>query len=470
MNAKHTLPCTEAGEIIWDKALIERHALSGPRYTSYPTAPQFQKDFQESQILEALARSNRKGNNLSLYFHIPFCNTICYYCACNKIVTGDRSRAEIYLNKLYREIELKSAYLDKKRKVSQLHWGGGTPTYLNAQQICELMAVTRQHFNLVEEDKGEFSIEVHPGNIEDDLLKVLREQGFNRLSMGVQDFDPRTQKAVNRFNSFEQVEALTTQARDLKFHSVSMDLIYGLPFQTPQSMLQTLEKIVALSPDRISLFNYAHLPHLFKTQKQIDDNTLPSSEEKLEMFQQAIAYLCEADYLFIGMDHFAKQSDDLAVVQARGELKRNFQGYSTHGDCDLIAFGVSGISAIDNIYVQNCKQLDTYYAAIDSQHFPAESGISLNEDDRLRQHVINQLICHFKLEFTDIEKHFNIHFQHYFQAELRALKALEADGLIEISETGIKVSPQGRLLVRRVCMLFDAYLSRQPEIRYSQII
>ncbi len=456
--------------IVWNPDLIKRYDLSGPRYTSYPSAPQFKSGFESSAIDEAIARSNQKGSELSLYFHIPFCDTVCYYCACNKIVTGDKQKAEPYLTHLYHEISMKGAQFDKQRVVKQLHWGGGTPTFINHEQMKMLMAKTREHFILLDDDSGEYSIEVHPGNIIPNTLNVLRDLGFNRLSMGVQDFNEATQVAVNRFNSFEEVSKLTKEARDLGFHSVSMDLIYGLPKQSLESLKLTLEKIILLSPDRISLFNYAHLPHLFKTQKQIDENTLPSANEKLAMLQYAIEFLNDAGYIFIGMDHFAKPGDDLSQVQAKGELKRNFQGYSTHGDCDLIAFGVSGISAIDNIYVQNCKSLDDYYSALDRGELPVECGISLNQDDRIRQQVINKLICQFELNFGEIETQFGIFFHRYFQAELKALQPMIDDQLVELSDARLKISPQGRLLVRRICMLFDAYLTQRPEIRYSQII
>lgn len=456
--------------ITWNQDLINRYDLAGPRYTSYPTAPQFNRDFTEGSVSDAIEQSNAAGSPLSLYFHIPFCDTVCYYCACNKIVTANKERAQPYLDRLHKEIALKARQFNKHRIVKQLHWGGGTPTFISHIQMRELMENTRRNFKLLDDDSGEYSIEIHPGNIEDGTLPLLRQLGFNRLSMGVQDFNLQTQQALNRFNSFDDVTFLVDQARQEKFHSLSMDLIYGLPYQSKETLAQTLEKIIVLSPDRISLFNYAHLPHLFKTQKQIDEKTLPSAGEKLNMLQYAIETLCTNGYVFIGMDHFAKPNDDLTLVQAKGELKRNFQGYSTHGDCDLLAFGVSAISAIGNIYVQNHKLIEDYHAALDNNTQPIQSGISLNQDDHIRQEVINQLICHFVLRFEQIEKLFNIEFKDYFKAELTALEPLAKDELLEISSTGIEVQPQGRLLVRRICMLFDAYLTQQPEIRYSQII
>lgn len=470
MQSVNTSLLTSEAKLLWDLELIRRYDLSGPRYTSYPTAPQFQQYFSEDTLRQAFKRSNHRGGPLSLYFHIPFCDTVCYYCACNKIVTANKQKAEPYLQRLHQELALKAESVDSARKVTQLHWGGGTPTFISHEQMQALMRVTRQYFSLLDDDSGEYSVEVHPGNIAAGTLEVLRSLGFNRLSMGVQDFNRATQIAVNRFNSVEEVAVLTEKARALKFHSVSMDLIYGLPHQSVATLSDTLEKIIMLSPDRISLFNYAHLPHMFKTQRQIDNRTLPESTEKLAMLQQAIQTLSNAGYLFIGMDHFAKPSDDLSRVQAKGELKRNFQGYSTHGDCDLLAFGISAISAIDNVYVQNVKTLDEYYDAIDSKHLPLARGLSLNEDDRIRQQVINELICHFKLDFARIEQQFGIQFRTYFQSELKALEPLAEDALLDLHEDGIVIKPQGRLLVRRVCMLFDAYLTRQPEVRYSRII
>ncbi len=456
--------------VTWNDELIQRYNLAGPRYTSYPTAPQFSESFSNDEFLDAVVRSNKKGGPLSLYFHIPFCDTVCYYCACNKIVTANKQRAIPYIDRLKEEVELKSKLFNSDRLVHQLHWGGGTPTFLNNEQMHILMGIISEHFVLKDDDSGEYSIEIHPNGITDNKIAHIRSLGFNRISMGVQDFHAETQQAVNRFNSEKEVQHLVGQIRKEGFHSLSMDLIYGLPFQTEESFSKTIDKIITLSPDRLSLFNYAHLPNLFKTQRQIDESTLPAAQIKLGILQQSIEKLCEAGYVYIGMDHFAKPGDKLTIAQAEGELQRNFQGYSTHAHCDLIGFGVSAISAIDTIYVQNHKDLTEYNEAIDTQQLPLRSGISLTRDDQIRQRIIYHLICQFELDFDDIADQFNIDFCNYFQAELKALHPLVEDELISINSGKLKVLDQGRLLVRRVCMMFDAYLTRQPELRYSQLI
>ncbi len=468
--------------IQWNDDLIRRYDLAGPRYTSYPTAPQFSDEFEAAELAAAVERSNASQRPLSLYFHIPFCDTVCYYCACNKIITADKKRAVPYLRRLYRELAMQAERFDSSRPVQQLHWGGGTPTYISDTEKCELMAETRKHFRLLDDDSGEYSIEVHPGRMTVNTVSVLRELGFNRLSMGIQDFDPKVQKAVNRFNSVDEVSELVAAARRERFHSISMDLIYGLPHQSLTTIAATLEQVINLSPDRLSLFNYAHLPHLFKVQKQIDASALPEPQEKLQMLQYAIQRLCEAGYVYIGMDHFAKPDDALTIAQQNGELQRNFQGYATHGNCDLLAFGVSSISAIDNVFVQNHKTIEDYNHAIDSGVLPLSRGFSLNSDDRLRQRVINQLICHFKLSYSDIEQEFGISFRDYFSSELASLEGMARDGLLNLSPEGIQVADQGRLLIRRICMVFDAYLTSanrpaedEPagngeQTRYSRII
>lgn len=465
-------------DISWDESLIKRHDLAGPRYTSYPTAPQFTADFGANELQTAITRSNQAQRPLSLYMHIPFCDTICYYCGCNKIVTANKKRAQPYLDSLHQEIGMVANSVARGRKVKQLHWGGGTPTYISHQQMRALMEHTKALFEFSED--GEYSIELHPGTTDAETISLLKEIGFNRLSMGVQDFDPTVQTAVNRFNSVSEVKALVDQARAEQFDSISMDLIYGLPFQSCATLKETLNKVIQLGPDRLSLFNYAHLPHLFKSQKQMDASALPTAQEKLAMLHLAIDTLCSNGYQYIGMDHFAKPEDELCKAQYNGSLQRNFQGYATYGGCDMFAFGVSSISAIDNIFVQNHKDIPSYSKAIDNGELPISKGLQLSADDILRQHIINRLICQFELDFTDIGKQFNITFKEYFSQELTELKPLFEDGLLsEYSSNGLKVSTAGRLLIRRVCMVFDAYLpatqnssliasSQQP--RYSKII
>lgn len=461
----------------WNSELIRRYDLAGPRYTSYPTAPQFSTSFSSAELHRAIARSNASGRPLSLYFHIPFCDTVCYYCGCNKIITAHKSHAAPYLERLYLELSRRAEHIDQKRPVKQLHLGGGTPTFISHSEMSELMSNIRQHFTLLDDRDGEYSIEIHPGGMEAADITHLRQLGFNRLSMGIQDFNPAVQKAVNRFNTFAEVQRLVKAARNEKFHSISMDLIYGLPLQTFDTLEETLQQMIDLDPDRLSLFNYAHMPHLFKVQKQIDAQTLPEPQEKLAMLQMAIATLTDAGYVYIGMDHFAKPTDELAIAQRQGVLQRNFQGYATCGGCDLFAFGVSSISAIDNIFVQNHKKIDDYQAAIDKQQEPLARGFVLSLDDQLRQAVINQLICHFELDFNAIEAVFTIDFNDYFADEIAQLKAMAEDGLLTISKENICVQAQGRLLIRRICMVFDAYLAAAQSAKkttstpsYSRII
>jgi len=454
----------------WNQAMIHRYDLAGPRYTSYPTAPQFVENYSEREVEAAIERSNDSGRPLSLYLHIPFCDTICYYCGCNKIITANKKRARPYLDVLKREIAMRAEQFDRSRPVNQLHWGGGTPTYISDDEKRELMACTREHFQLLDDDSGEYSIEIHPGGLTPDTLGVLRDIGFNRLSMGVQDFDPTVQKAVNRFNSVEEVAALSSRAKAEGFHSLSMDLIYGLPHQTQESVAKTLEQVIELAPERLSLFNYAHLPRLFKSQKQMDASALPEPSEKLRILENSIRGLQDAGYIYIGMDHFANPDDPLALAQEQGLLQRNFQGYATHGNCDLLALGVSSISAIDNIFVQNHKDINLYTQALEANQPASFKGLTLTRDDQLRQAVINQLICHFELSFEPFNHAYDIDFERYFAAALYELAPMIEDRLVTRSDTGLKVSNDGRLLIRRICMAFDAYLDAPSPVKYSRIL
>lgn len=462
-------------EQLWNNELIRKHDLSGPRYTSYPTAPQFKLGFTQAEWITAVTQSNQCGAPLSLYFHIPFCNTVCYYCACNKIITANKKLAEPYVEAVQKEIQLQATHIDKSRKVDQLHWGGGTPTYLSDQQMSDLIQSTRQYFNLHDDDSGEYSIEIHPQGVTPERLAHIRKLGFNRLSMGVQDFDDDVQKAVNRYNSYKEVAALVDSARSLNFHSTSIDLIYGLPLQTAKRFANTLKKIITIKPDRLSVFNYAHMPELFKTQKQIDASQLPSPHEKLQILYESIETLLDAGYIYVGMDHFALPDDELAKAQLQKKLHRNFQGYTTHGNCDLFSFGVSSIAAFGDRYVQNFKTIDDYYAALGKNELPINKGIALTNDDKIRQAVIAELICHFELNYADINQQFDIVFLDYFAKELNQLQALEQDGLITMNDKCLKVHESGRLLIRRICMGFDAYLQNRiagnnSGPRYSKII
>ncbi|WP_049630322.1 oxygen-independent coproporphyrinogen III oxidase [Cellvibrio sp. pealriver] len=458
----------------WDSLLIHRYDLAGPRYTSYPTAPQFREAFSQSALFRAIVRSNLAHRPLSLYFHIPFCESLCYYCGCNKVVTHNKSRALPYIQRMIQELSLYADLFEPGKQVQQVHWGGGTPTFISDDEMSLLMNASRRLFSFADDESAEFSIEIHPGQIAPDRLRHLRKLGFNRISMGVQDFDPHVQRAVNRFNTYEQVADLTRATREHQYQSISMDLIYGLPLQNQQSLHNTLQKVIDLEPDRLSLFNYAHMPHLFKSQKMISESELPSPAEKLDMLQHAIETLQVAGYVYIGMDHFAKPSDPLAIAQQQGKLQRNFQGYSTHGNCDLLALGVSSISMIDNVYVQNAKDLTTYQQKMDMGLLPIMKGFSLNQEDILRRFVINQLICHFELAFADVMREFGIDAQAHFQKELIQLQPMREDGLLSINSSGIYVHNKGRLLIRRICMVFDEYLQKQQStvspIRYSKII
>jgi oxygen-independent coproporphyrinogen-3 oxidase len=454
--------------VVIDEDLIRRYDAAGPRYTSYPTAVQFHDGFSEEDYRRAAADSNTTGGPLSLYFHLPFCNTVCYYCGCNKIVTKDRSRAAPYLARLEREIEMQSQLFDGSRMVDQLHWGGGTPTFISHDEMRALMEQTRRHFPLRDDDGGEYSLEIDPREIRPGTLELLRELGFNRVSMGVQDFDPRVQEAVNRIQPRPQTLAVLGQARALGFRSINMDLIYGLPFQTVDSFGATLEQVIDASPDRLSVFNYAHLPERFKPQRRIRAEDLPPPAEKLEILKTTIAMLTDAGYVYIGMDHFARPDDELAVAQRDGSLTRNFQGYSTHGECDLVAMGITAIGRIANAYSQNARTLDDYHGAIDSGHLPIIRGLELSADDVLRRAVINRLICHFRLEYAPVEREFGIRFTDYFGSELESLQAMAGDGLLRLLPDRIEVLPVGKLLIRNICMVFDAYLDRKAQ--YSRVI
>ncbi len=456
--------------IKFDLALINRYDKAGPRYTSYPTALELHEGFGDEDYRQQIAKSNAAGGPLSLYFHIPFCDTVCFYCACNKIVTKNRKHAEPYLESLYKEISLLGALFDNQRVVNQLHWGGGTPTFLSFEQMRQLMTVTRQHFLLKDDDDCEYSIEVDPRETNSHTIKKLRELGFNRISLGLQDFDPAVQKAVNRIQSEEQTFRVLADAKTEGFKSTNIDLIYGLPFQSVDTFADTLDKIVAAEPDRFSIFNYAHMPTRFKTQRQINEADMPSAEVKLEILQMVGQKLTAAGYVYIGMDHFAKPNDALAIAQREGKLYRNFQGYSTHSDCDLIGFGITSIGRVGDAYIQNVKELDEYEQLIKINKLPVYKGVTLDFDDQLRRAVITYIICHFELNFSSIEDAFSINFAEYFAKELTELAPMEIDGLITISATGIQVLSAGRLLIRNVCMVFDKYLLQKNQQQFSKVI
>ncbi len=458
-------------DISFDLDLIKRYDRAGPRYTSYPTAVQFTEDYTLADYERNAALSNQSGRDLSLYFHLPFCDTICYYCACNKVITKDRSKAEPYLQRVHKEIEMQAKLFDRDRKVNQLHWGGGTPTFISHEQMRTLMDVTRQHFNLHDDDQGEYSIEIDPREVTADSIKLLREIGFNRMSLGVQDFNPVVQKAVNRIQGEDITLTALNTARDTGFKSISVDLIYGLPFQTVTSFENTLDKLIDIDPDRISIFNYAHLPELFKPQRRINDDDLPSAAEKLDILKMSIEHLTRAGYVYIGMDHFAKPDDELAVAQQNGKLYRNFQGYATHADCDLIGLGITSIGTVGRSFAQNVKTLDEYSERIDANQLAIFRGVEIDDDDIIRRHAIMQLICHFKLDITQFEIDNNIEFKSYFEDEINQLAPMHNDGLLELSDKHITVTSKGRLLIRNICMVFDRYLKKpEQNKRFSKAI
>jgi len=447
--------------IRWDSDLIRRYDQAGPRYTSYPTAAQFNEKVGSFDLLHALRVSRQASRPLSLYVHLPFCANACYYCGRNKVVTNDRTRAQPYLERLEKEIELITCHLGKDQVVEQLHFGGGTPTFLSHDQLRRLMGHLRQHFNLQDDDHGDFSIEIDPREADWPTIGLLRELGFNRISIGVQDLDPDVQRAINRMQTLEQTRTIIEAARTLQYHSLSIDLIYGLPLQTPARFARTVEAIIDLQPDRLSLFNYAHLPEQYAPQRRINANDLPAPAEKLAMLEQSIHLLTDAGYRYIGVDHFALPDDELAMAQEDGSLQRNFQGYTTHGHCDLVGLGVSAISQIGDLYCQNTSDIEQYQYQLDQHQLATARGLRCKQDDHIRRTVIQSLICDFELSFTKIESEHDIEFRQYFAEAWPMLEQMAADGMIEITESHLLIQPAGRLLVRSICMLFDHYLPEQ---------
>jgi oxygen-independent coproporphyrinogen III oxidase len=453
--------------------LIRRYDVSGPRYTSYPTADRFVEAFSETDYTQALTLRksglSSKKLPLSLYVHIPFCESLCYYCACNKIITKHHDRATKYLRYLTREVELHTSILGLGQAVSQLHLGGGTPTFLTDDELRELMAMLRRNFNFT--PGGEYSIEVDPRTIDIKRLDTLAELGFNRLSFGVQDFDSAVQKAVHRVQPAEQVFALVKAARERHFESINVDLIYGLPMQSPESFDRTLAQINELSPDRIALYAYAHLPERFKPQRRIDSLELPSASAKVSMLSHSMTSLVKAGYVYVGMDHFALPNDALAVAKRQGRLHRNFQGYSTQPDCDLIGLGVSSIGRIGATYSQNAKTIEEYFDYLDQARFPVVRGLALSRDDLVRRAVIMALMCQGHVAFESIELAFLIDFKNYFASELEALHLLQEQGLVVLESSGIQVTEVGWFFVRAVAMVFDKYLQTdRNRARFSKII
>ena len=457
--------------VCFDADLIRRYDGRGPRYTSYPTALQFSEQLTADDYRNNALDSNASGLPLSLYVHIPFCHTLCYYCGCNKIVTRNQTRVERYLTNLDREIELQSELITKDRQVEQLHFGGGTPTYLNDVQLDRLLDKLRHAFNFDESDAHEFSIEVDPRTVSATSIARLTELGFNRLSLGIQDFDANVQKAVNRMQSADDVRQLLNAARSSGFKSVSFDLIYGLPHQSVSSFEETLAVVIDMQPDRLAVYNYAHLPERFRGQRMINAAHLPTAATKLELLHHTIDRLCGAGYEYIGMDHFALPKDDLVKARQDYSLQRNFQGYSTHRRCDLIGLGVSSISSIGPVFAQNAVTTMEYEAIISAGGLPIKKGITVDADDALRAAAIQSLMCYDTLSFADFNAQHGIEFERYFADELARLKLLAADELVALGEHGIRITAKGRLLLRSIAMVFDRYIkSEHHDQRYSRAI
>ncbi|MCG9554233.1 oxygen-independent coproporphyrinogen III oxidase [Vibrio sp. Isolate31] len=459
-------PVTTNQQIVWDQEILNKYNYSGPRYTSYPTALEFHEAFTVSDY--DMACTQYPERPLSLYVHIPFCHKLCYYCGCNKVITRHAHKADEYLDVIEHEIRQRASLLNG-REVTQLHFGGGTPTFLSKTQITRLMMILRDEFHFTAD--AEISIEVDPREIELDVLDHLRNEGFNRLSIGVQDFNKEVQKLVNREQDEEFIVAMVQRAKELGFRSTNLDLIYGLPKQTQALFAETLKQVLEMKPGRLSVFNYAHMPQLFAAQRKIKDEDLPKAEEKMAILQDTIETLTGAGYQFIGMDHFALPEDELAVAQREGVLHRNFQGYTTQGECDLVGFGVSAISMVGDSYAQNQKELKKYYAQVNDLRHALWKGVALDNDDLLRREVIKLLICNFKLDKTMIESEFAVDFNRYFKEDLELLQTFINDDLVEVDDKEIRVTLRGRLLIRNICMCFDKYLrAKARQQQFSRVI
>ena len=453
--------------------LITKYGLAGPRYTSYPTALQFHEGFDAEAYRRHVLSSNDDliPRPLSLYVHLPFCKELCYYYACNKIVTRNTQLAEVYLQHLDKEIELQGNLFDRDRQVIQLHFGGGTPTYYDDMQLRHIVDMLSANFQLSRSTSREFSIEIDPRTVDSERIALLAEVGFNRVSMGIQDFDPAVQKAVNRIQDEEKTLRLIDDARKSGFNSVSVDLIYGLPLQTAESFERTIDSVLTSRPDRLSVYNYAHLPHLFRAQRMISSEQVPAPEVRLQILASTTRKLVDAGYVYIGMDHFALPDDELSIAMEEGTLQRNFQGYSTMRETDLVGMGVSAIGKVGNSFVQNKKDIRDWQAALDKEQLPVWRGLSLSGEDRLRRGVISAIMCQGFVQFGEFERKYGIDFNEHFALELKLLKPLEDDGLVELSEGTIEVTPTGLLLLRAIAMKFDEYLINDLQGKsYSKVI
>ncbi|MBE9504919.1 MAG: oxygen-independent coproporphyrinogen III oxidase [Proteobacteria bacterium] len=454
-----------------DVNILKKYAKAGPRYTSYPTAPNFSDDFKSKEYARIIKETNDAENppDLSLYFHLPFCRSVCYFCGCNVIFTKRKELADEYIDYLEKEIKMVAAMQKPGRKVSQLHWGGGTPTFLTTDQMRRVQGIIKEHFEFAPDIEA--GVEIDPREASDEHISTLRELGFNRISMGIQDFDPKVQEAVHRIQTEELSRHVIDKCREENFDSINIDLIYGLPFQSVKSFEKTVDKIIEINPDRMAVFNFAYVPWLKSVQKMIREEDLPSGEEKFDILKMVIEKFSSAGYVYIGMDHFAKPDDELFVAQRNKTLYRNFQGYTTKAGCDLYGMGVTSISQVGNSYVQNEKELPDYYQAIEEGRLPTERGYELNDDDLLRRSVITRIMCDFELNFVDVEKEFNIDFKKHFALEFAELQPMTEDNLLSISEDRIVVSDLGRILIRNIAMVFDIYLRKsEKEMRFSKTV
>ena len=456
----------------FDRDLIAQCQINAPRYTSYPTADRFNVNYtvgHHVQHIPKVFNTYPQHQPVSLYIHIPFCNKLCLFCACNKIITNDRSNIQKYLNYLDKELDLYANLIAKKLDVVQLHFGGGSPSWMSVDEVSHVMNSIKKYFNL--NTAKEVSMEIDPRHVGYDFIQGLKQNGFNRISIGVQDFNPKVQKTVNRVQSFEASQIVLQAAKELGFHSTNVDLIYGLPFQTLESFNLTIDKLIELNPDRVALFNYAHIPEMFLPQTRIQISDLPSPETKLDILSMSVTKLSEHGYKFIGMDHFALPNDELAIALSNGTLQRNFQGYSTFADTDMLSFGVSSIGLVNHEYYQNLKDLSEYYASLDKNVLPIFRGIVLTHDDQCRKYIINCIMCQYSLCYNDVEQRFNVNFSQYFSKEIIQLTSLEAMGLIKFNSRGFNITDVGRFLIRNVAVIFDQYFARHDNTgHYSKVI
>lgn len=465
MSANNILKVVINGQpVAVSTRLLDKYNQPGPRYTSYPTAPEWDDSFGEAELREAFREANQKPipSPLSLYFHIPFCESLCLYCGCNVVINKRHEVALPYVTHLKREIDWVSAEVNRTRKVEQLHWGGGTPTFLSPGQIEDLYDYIAQRFSIA--DSAEISIEIDPRVTSEEHCRALRRVGFNRLSMGIQDFDPLVQKTIHRVQPYEETKRLFDYSRELGFESINIDLIYGLPHQTADSFSDTVDKIIAMNPDRIAVFSYAHVPWMKKQQGSFAQH-LPEGLEKFCIFTLAISKLTDAGYRYIGLDHFARPEDEISRAQDERTLHRNFQGYTTKAGCDLYAMGVSSIAGLEDVYAQNWRDLPRYYEAIDSGRLPTMRGMRVSDEDKLRRSIINRILCHTIILKSEIERDFGIEFDAHFAPELARLRELEGDGLVRVEGDRIQVAPLGRIFIRNIAMAFDAYLNRAEAAR-----